>query len=269
MRKLSLLWLPLAAILVLTLGFGAFLNAGSASAAAQATALPLPEPDASGRILYTVQPGDSPFLIAAKFQLDINQLNILNNWTSDTVLQEGQVVILALASTPDPDSTATPTPGADETPESAGTGTISVLLFDDVNGDGLRQETEFGIANGAVSVTHRTGLASRQETTFSLIDVEGLPVLNTFADLPAGEYTVSMAVPDGYNPTTGLSKTIDLTAGGSVTLNFGAQLSSEAQANQLSPEEGGRSPLMGLLGFVLLVSGLGLGYYNLQGRRRR
>jgi LysM repeat protein len=269
MRKLSITWLPLVAILMLVFSLGAFNSLGAASAAAQATALPLPEPDETGRVLYTVQPGDSPFLIAAKFQLDINQLNILNNWTSETVLQEGQVVILALASTPDPGATATPTPGADATPESAGTGTINVFLFDDVNGDGLRQETEFGIANGAVSVTHRAGLASRQETTFSLIDVDGLPVLNSFADLPAGEYTVSMAVPDGYNPTTILSKTVDLTAGGSVTLNFGAQLSSEARANQLSPEEGGRSPLMGLLGFVLLVSGLGLGYYNLQGRRRR
>ena len=87
MRKLSVLWLPLAAIFVLVLGLGAFNSPGSASAAAQATPLPLPQPDETGRVLYTVQPGDSPFLIAAKFQLDINDLNILNNWTSETVLQ--------------------------------------------------------------------------------------------------------------------------------------------------------------------------------------
>lgn len=269
MPKISLVWFAATALLILALSFGAFSIPAAASPLAQATALPLPTPDETGRILYTVQSGDSPFLIAAKFQLDINQLNILNNWTGDTVLQVGQVVILGLATTPQATGEATPTPSGSPTPEAGGTGTICVLLYEDLNGDALRQETEFGIQGGAVSVTERTGLASQSQTTLSLIDADGLPIANCFEDLPAGEYNITVAVPEGYNPTTVMTITIDLGPGDATNLNFGAQLSSDAQAGDLAPGEGGRSPLMGLLGVVMLVSGLGLGYYNLQGRRRR
>lgn len=257
----------LAALLLLALGVLSI--PASASPLVQGTPFPTPTPGLDGRILYTVLPGDSPFLIAAKFQIDINQLNILNNWTSDVVLQEGQTVILGLATTPEATEGLTPTPGVEATPEDQGTGIICVLLFEDVNGDAERQSTEFAVPDGAVSVTERTGLASATQSTIFNFDDEGEPIATCFENLPAGEYTISVAAPDGYNATTVQSATIDLVPGSATRLNFGAQLSSEAQADQLSPEEGGRSPLMGLLGFVLLLAGLGLGYYNFQNRRGR
>lgn len=238
----------------------------------QSTPLPLPEPGPDGRVLYTVLPGDSPWLIAGKFNIPIEQLRILNNWSADRVLFEGETVILAIVSTDaTPTDGATPEVAATNTPEAGpGTGTICVLLFDDVNGDALRQETEFGIAGGAASVSERTGLASRTGDTLAQTDADGLPIPVCFQDLPSGEYTVSVAAPQGYNPTTAQSITIRLSAGDETSLNFGAQPGSSSGFNLLAPEEGGPpSLLMGLLGVVLLLTGGGLAVYSWQLSRRR
>lgn len=250
------------------------LTPGQAAAAPlyQSTPLPLPEPGPDGRVLYTVLPGDSPWLIAGKFNIPIEQLRILNNWPADRVLFEGETVVLAVISTdPTPTQGTAPEVVATTTPEAGpGTGIICVLLFDDVNGDALRQETEFGIAGGAASVSERTGLASRTGDTLAQTDVDGLPVPVCFQDLPSGEYTVSVAAPQGYNPTTAQSATIPLSAGDETSLNFGAQASSSSGFSLLAPEEGGPpSPLMGLLGVVLVLAGGGLAVYSWQLSRRR
>jgi len=243
-----------------------------ASPNAQATPFPTPTPGGDGRILYTVLAGDSQWLVAAKFNLDIEQLRLLNNWTADEILIEGQVILLGLASQQEP--TALPTSQGEATPEgtvaeSPGSGMICILLFDDINGDALRQESEFGIVAGAVSVSQRAGEASRSGSTTDEIDVDEEPVPTCFEELPVGEYTISVAAPEGFNPTTAQSATLDLKAGDETRLNFGAQLGSAAQSEILTPEEGGRSPLMGLLGFVLLLSGAGLGIYTWRLSRQR
>ena len=231
---------------------------------------PTPTPGADGRILYTVVAGDSQFGIAEKFGIDINTLRLLNNWTADTPVIEGQVILLGVAGQ---EATATPAPTSEVvatvTEQAPGSGMICVLLFDDVNGDALRQETEFGIAGGAASVSERTGLASRTGTTLAELDADGAPIPVCFEELPLGEYTVSVAAPQGYNATTAQSATIQLSPGDATTLNFGAQAGSSSSLDSLSPEEGGRSPLMGLLGIVLLLSGAGLGFYTWQMSRRR
>jgi hypothetical protein len=244
----------------------------AASPLYQSTALPLPTAGADGRILYTVVAGDSQWLIAGKFNIPIEQLRILNGWTADQVLFEGQTVILGISGEePTPTSGPTSEVIATNTPEAApGTGAICVLLFDDVNGDALREDTEFGIAAGAASVSERTGLASRTGDTVAQTDEDGLPVATCFEDLPGGEYTVSVAAPQGYNPTTAQSATIQLAPGDQTSLNFGAQAGGSSGLNLLSPEEGGPpSPLMGLLGIVLLIGGAGLGVYSWQLSRRR
>ena len=261
--------LPIAAFI--TLIFLSFVKIPTdASPNYQATPFPTSTALQDGRILYVVQIGDSQWLIAAKFALDIDQLRLLNNWGPDEALIEGQVILLGLAEREE--STATPDPAANSTPvgtpEEEGTATICVLLYDDENGDALRQETEFGIAGGAVSISERSGLASSSAATSDQVDDDGDPVLSCFEELPPGEYTVSVAAPEGLNPTTEQSVTLNVNAGDIATLNFGSQLSSATQSAVLSPEEGGRSPLMGLLGLVLMLSGAGLGLYTWQIARR-
>ncbi|MCW5874633.1 MAG: hypothetical protein KIS88_08320 [Anaerolineales bacterium] len=269
MRKLPLLLLIASLLAVVALS--ALPSQAAASPLFQATPQPLPEPGPDGRVLYTALPGDSPWLIAGKFNIAIEQLRILNAWSADKVLQEGETVILAVVTEAPPTTEPTSEVVATGTPEGMpGTGSICVLLFDDVNGDAMRQDTEFGIPGGAASVSERTGLASRTGDTVQQTDANGLPVAVCFTDLPGGEYTVSVAAPQGYNPTTAQSATIPLNAGDETSLNFGAQVGSSSGLSILSPEEGGPpSPLMGLLGIVLLLGGGALAMYSWQLSRRR
>lgn len=267
--RISALILP---AMLLFAAFFAFSAPTVASGSAfQATAMPMPPAGADGRILYTVLAGESQWSIAAKFGIPIQELQNLNSWSGQETLTEGQVILLGLSS----QTTATATLGpesevvATSTPENVGTGAICVLLFDDINGDALRQDTEVGIAGGQASISERTGLASQNATTQSGFDADAEPIRTCFEALPLGEYTISVAIPDGYNPTTNPSSTIQIAAGQTQDINFGAQVGSSSGFNALSPEEGGRSPLMGLLGVVMLLGGAGLGFYTLQLRRRR
>lgn len=236
----------------------------------QATPQTMPTAGLDGRILYTVLPNDTQWGIAAQFGLVLSDLQNLNGWNGNEVLGEGQVILLGLASVQEPTPTVGPTSEvvATLTPETPGTGSICVLLFDDVNGDATRQETEFGIAGGQANVNERTGLASHTAATESGLDVEGDPVRTCFEDLPVGEYTISVAIPEGYNPTTAPNITIQIAPGQTQEINFGAQVGSGSGIGILSSEEGRPSPVMGLLGIVLLLSGAGLGIYTLQLRRR-
>jgi len=267
MKFLPKIWLSGAILLSLSLLWAAFSPVHASNSFIQTQ--PTPTPGADGRILYTVVAEDTQIGISEKFGLDLNTLRQLNNWTADTLVIEGEVILLGVAGQ---EATATVAPTSEVvatvTEQTPGTGMICVLLFDDVNGDALRQETEFGIANGQASVSERTGLASRTGTTLAEVDADGAPVPACFDQLPLGEYTVSVAAPQGYNPTTAQSSTIQLSPGNATTLNFGAQAGSSS-GGALTPEEGGRSPLMGLLGVVLLLSGAGLGFYTWQMSRQR
>lgn len=255
----------------LVLAGAVFGPAGTAyGSAIQSTPQPLPTAGADGRVTYLVLAGDSPWSIAAKFGIDLVVLQNLNNWTGDEVLAEGQEVLLALASEQQPTATVGPEVAATNTPMATGTGSICVLLFDDINGDALRDETEVGIADGQASINERTGKASNSAATVSALDEDGEPVRTCFDALPLGDYTVSIALPTGYNPTTARDRQLQITRGGEVqTVNFGAQASSSAGGSGASLDLGTRSPLMGLLGILLLLGGAGLGFYTYRSSRRR
>jgi hypothetical protein len=136
-----------------------------------------------------------------------------------------------------------------------------VLLFDDFNGDALRQETEFGIDGGAVSLTNLNGSYSETLNTTADVDPDLLePLRSCFADVPPGEYNVSMAVPDGYNPTMLLNYKLTVKAGDRASVDFGAQ-SKTITASQPVEEGNNRSSGLGFFGLLLLLGGIGLGYY--------
>jgi hypothetical protein len=80
-----------------------------------------------------------------------------------------------------------------------------------------------------------------------------------FNDLPEGEYTITIAVPEGYNPTTNNTEEVLLNAGDTTYLNFGAQINSE---NEVIPvTEGGKSPLLGIVGGLFLIAGIGVAIF--------
>lgn len=232
----------------------------------QQTLEPSPTAGPDGRIIYLVLAGDSPWLISAKFGIDYNELLSLNGWGANEVLQPGQQVLLGLGGPVDatlaPAETLLPTEAGPTPTLGPGTANVCILLYDDANGDAFRQDTEFSIGDGAVSLSERTGLFSASNPTEGGLDEDGLPLYVCYEELPEGEYNVSVAIPEGYNPTTGMDANFVVTAGDDTTLNFGAQLSSAAAAAKVSVEEGGRSPLLGVIGIVLLLAGIGLGIFS-------
>ncbi|GAB4505664.1 MAG: hypothetical protein Fur0043_26610 [Anaerolineales bacterium] len=256
--------------LCLFLFFGVMLPAQASSSIQVQYATPTAGPD--GRIIYIIQPGDSCTRISLLNGISIDQLIALNPQLGDcTLIQEGQEIMLgiggpaAYSPTPGPSPTSAP-PTVTPTPP-PGTTEICVLLYEDVNGDALRQETELGVAGGAVSVSNSAGTYSETQVTVAAIDpLTTAPQQVCFTDVPAGEYTVSMAVPDTYNPTMSMTQTFVLEAGDRAFLDFGAQLRAAPNAGepQADNHEGGSSTILGILGGVLLLGGLGLGWYALQ-----
>jgi hypothetical protein len=157
-----------------------------------------------------------------------------------------------------------PTPGPSLTPTSLlptptplpGKGVICVVLFNDVNGNGLLEEIELPLAGGQVSVTSKNGVFSKTDST-----LENLETPLCFDEALEGEYSISVAVPQGYNSTTSTSRSVKLMAGDTSTLDFGAQISLKAPPAAAPVETTNRIPLFGLLGVVLIAAGIGLAVY--------
>jgi LPXTG-motif cell wall-anchored protein len=131
-----------------------------------------------------------------------------------------------------------------------------------MNGDAMRQSTELGIEGGAVSLTNLNGSYSQTQTTTAATDPDtGEPVRSCFTDVPSGEYNLSMAVPDNYNPTMLLSYKLTVKAGDRADISFGAQSKTVTVSEPTQPQTSSKSSLLGIFGFLLLVGGAGLGYY--------
>lgn len=242
--------------------------APSAQGVQFATATPLPD----GRILYTVQAGDSCIRIALLNAITVEQLRQLNaKLNADcSNLIPGDILLVGTGGP----SVVSPTPGPSPTPlpptltptPFTGTTNICVLLFNDINGDGLRELTEPVIAGGAISVTETNGKYSQTLTTVINSDpttYEGL----CFNDVPEGHYNISAAIPDKYNPTMTLINTIDVKAGDRAFVDFGAQSKDATVAQPGNTKPGGASPVLGFLGGLLLLGGIGLGWYALRLRK--
>jgi LysM domain/SdrD B-like domain len=225
----------------------------------QLTPFLTPTPGPDGRIIYVVQADDTLLRISLISGVSIDELRGLNNLVGDNIIV-GQKLLLGLGGpsqvTPTPGPSPTPTIEAPTPTTLPGAGNICVLLYNDQNGDSIRQESEASIPGSAISITSRATNVSLTETTKAGLEPQ------CFKDLPEGEYTVSVAVPEGYNPTTLSSYALELKAGDETYLDFGAQPNSDNQAQQpILPAEGKRSPMLGILGGLFLLAGLGLALF--------
>lgn len=230
----------------------------------QQIATPTAGPD--GRILYVAQPGDTCIRIAALNGISVEELRLLNSKLDEncTIVagQEYLIAILSLEGTPTAGPSPTPAPPTVSPTPFTGTTEICVLLFDDANGDSLRQETEPAVADGAISVTEINGEYSAAQKTYIQPDpavYQGI----CFLDLPEGSYNITVGIPDNYNPTMNLSSSLDVKAGDRAFVDFGVQ-SRDVVANPDTggtPNEPKKSPWLGILGAIFLLGGAGLGYY--------
>ena len=236
-------------------------------------------PNADGQIIYVVQANDTLWGIAAIHGITVDELRALNGLTSDFI-SVGQNLIIsqgaasAPSATPEAGATAEPTTegttdGAtaaptEAAPEStpitqvtatpAGTGLVCALIWDDANGNGVRDAAETLVLGGLLTVVDIT---TGQQVQAFTTDDQALP--HCFEEVPAGQYTVSSAPPPGYNPTTPGAHTLGVEAGSTSMLEFGIQPSAEqAEATPAGSNRALRTALLGAGGlmFLLLAAGV-------------
>jgi LysM domain. len=219
--------------------------------------LSTPTPGADGRIIYIVKENDTCTSISLLMGISEQELRQLNNLQSTTdrddcsFLWVGQELIIREK----PQETPHPTPMITAEPTATpfkGNGTICVYLFNDENGNALAEDAELPLAGGAVSLTNRLNTVNETGTTTDT--GESL----CFADIPEGDYNISVAIPEGYNPTTVMNFALTLSAGQVSTVNFGAQPGSGMQPVF---GENSSSLFMLIVGIVFVALGIGLWFY--------
>ncbi len=185
------------------------------------------------------------------------------------MLSEGTLLVLGRVSPVQataPPGAATPTEiQATPTPAS-GTGEICALLFEDVNGNARLDPEEAALPGGQVSVVDANGQLSDESTTEEEPPDED-PVGVCFPELEDGDYNVSGAVPEGYNPTTSMNAPVRLNPGEVKYVEFGAQASS-ALGGGLQPEGGSSSLILGIVGVIFLMAAGVLGVYAARYNRK-
>ena len=225
----------------------------------QLTPFPTPTPGPDGRILYIVQPGDTLLRISLIAGVPLEELRGLNNLTGDNIVV-GDELLLGLGGpsvvTPTPGPSPTPTPVLPTPSPRPGFGIICVILYDDRNGDAIRQEVEPSISGGAISISNRSGSVSLTAETAAGSDP------HCFPDIPEGEFTITIGVPEGYNPTTATNYSLELKAGDESSLGFGAQANTATEIESPTPAEEGRSTLLGIVGALFLLAGVGLAIFG-------
>ena len=274
MKRIKLL---ATAILTLLLLAGIVFTAQASSGQPQGIPIFTPTPGPDGRIIYIVQSGDNCGRISLLTGVPIDQLRALNNLDQNCSLTVGQQLLIGIGGPGGGTATAGPAPTATLAPPTPtaipGSIDVCVLLFNDLNGDALHEDSEPAIESGALSITGTSGQYSQTATTQAGTD----PVC--FTKVPKGTYNVSVAPPTGYNPTTALNytleikdgdvKTGDIQTGDQVYVDFGAQKSTET-ATTTTPNSGdNNNSLLGIVGGIFLLIGVGLAIYawRVYGRR--
>lgn len=259
-KRLSLFISTLMLAVLILVGLSARLPYSLALAAPQAQVpiyTPTPGPD--GKIIWIVKSNDTLLSISLISGVPVDNIRQLNNLTGDTIIV-GQQLLIGLAGpalvTPTLGPSPTPTPILPTPSPKPGSGALCIMLFDDANGDSLRQDTEMSIPGGAISINNRAGSVSLTA------DSDSGEEHQCFEELPEGEYTISVAVPTGYNATTNGSYSLSLNAGDETYINFGAQADTQTLAEApILPAEGSRSPLLGIIGGLFLVAGAVVAFF--------
>jgi hypothetical protein len=234
-----------------------------AASPARQAAFPSPTPGPDGKIIYIVKAGETCDQISLLYGVPVEYIRTTNLLDQNCTLREGQALMIGVggpssaSATPGPSPTPTvalPT----VTPSAGGSAQVCVLVYDDINGDALRQASEGAIAGAAISLTSADGTFS--QTLTSVINPDATAYQGMcFANVPPGKYSVSVAAPDGYNPTMNLTSSVDVNPGDLIWVNFGAQPKTVAAVTTGSK---GPSPILGVIGAALLLGGIGMGAYT-------
>lgn len=226
----------------------------TASAPLPQAVIATPTPQADGRIVYIVKENDTCISIALLMGISEQELRDLNGLEGDdcSFIFVGQELLVGIKEEDTPMPTAEVTAAPSPTPFK-GNGSICIYLFDDENGNALAEETELPLGGGAISVTDRLNTINLTGIT----DETGEPVC--FSEIPEGDYNISVAIPEGYNPTTVMNYALTIGAGEISTIDFGAQPGSGLRP-AFSEEK--PSPVLLVLGIFFIGAGVGLWFYT-------
>lgn len=263
-QKIWIFWIPL-----LFLGLVSFFAYPVAANSPAQVAYQTPTAGPDGRVLYVVENGDSCLRIQLLTGVTIDTLRTLNKLDQACTISPGQKLLLMVitpVATPTINPKITTTPLLPSPTPYKGNGKICVFLYNDINGNAVHETTENSIAGGAVSVTNKDGSVSKTQNTTDSAD----PLC---MDVPEGDYSVSMGIPGGYNPTVSMNAEVHVQAGDQAILEFGAQTSTKAvEPTPGSTGGDGGTPvpnntMLALFGGLLVVLGIGLGIYVLFSRK--
>ena len=241
-----------------------------AASPAQQVAFPSPTPGQDGRIIYIVKAGDTCDRISALYGVTVEYIRTTNLLDESCTLRESQTLMIGVGGpsggSPTTGLSPTPTPALPTaTPSAGGTAQVCVLVYDDANGDALVEANEGAIAGAAISLTSDDGTYS--QTLTSVINPDATAYQGMcFLNVPPGKYSVSVAAPDGYNPTMNLTSSVNVNPGDSISVNFGAQSKAGTAA---TTDTKGPSPLLGVIGGALLLGGIGMGAYSWRMLRKK
>lgn len=222
-----------------------------------------PTADANGRIVYKVKSGDNCVRLELIYGVKVQTIIELNNLDQNCTLAEGMDLVLGIYERPTAAATTTATPGQQLPTPTAynGNGKICIYLFFDTNGDTQPEENEPPIEKGAFNIQDKNNTINENGET---------ELTAACKEVPEGEYNISVAPPEGFNPTTNMNYTLKIQAGDTQTIPFGAQPNSvsggqttagETNNNPTQQSSSNEGIWLLLAGLVLILSGIGLGVY--------
>lgn len=260
--------------------------APSSSSDVPAGSIPKSTPAPDGSVVHVVKAGETLIGIAVTYDVTLEDLRRLNNLTTDMVFV-GQTLVIKLAEEPTLEPTEEPAaeePAAGEEPaeepaaeepapsevaDAEGNGTICVMGYDDVNGNGIREPQETSLAG-------LTFVLSDGSNTVGTYTTDGVSEPYCFTELTPGAYIISW-VADSFTATTDQTWAASVSGGSTVSHEFGAQGGDAAGADETDAQQEAREGLLGLptwllalvgaLGMILFLSGVGAAAYFLIIRR--
>ncbi len=159
-----------------------------------------------GSQYHTVQPGESLLKIAVAYGISPNELRAQNGLTTETIFVGQELFISDGGATAEPQET-----DEGQEPAAAGIlGQICFTVFVDTNGDGQWGTGEPLVEGGLLDLT------GEQSATLSTTVTQAA---QCFSDLPSGDYSVDVNLPEGLELAGQSSYSVSMSQGSEVAFN--------------------------------------------------